>query len=99
RAEPGERSVLEEAQELHLHRRRDLADLVEEEGPALGDLDVSGLALAGAGEGALLAAEELALEEGLGQRGAVNLDEGPARARAGVVDGPRPGRRAGAARP
>ena len=40
----------------------------------------------GAGERALLVAEELALDERVGQRGAVELDEGPGPARAQVVD-------------
>ena len=42
----------------------------------------------GAGEGALLVAEELALEQGLGQRGAVHGDEWAPRARTILVDRP-----------
>src|SRR6202008_933278 len=43
--------------------------------------------LGGAGEGALLVAEELALEQRVGQRGAVDGDERLAPARGEVVDG------------
>ena len=71
--------LLEHAQELGLERERHLADLVEEQGAAVGHLELAGLARHGAGEGALLVAEELAFEQGLGERGAVDGDERLAR--------------------
>ena len=46
-----------------------------------------GLGLARVGEGAPLEAEQLGLEQGLGDRGAVDLDERPRRPRAGPVKG------------
>ena len=46
-------------------RERDLADLVEEERAAVGLLEAALAARDGAGERALLVAEELALEERL----------------------------------
>ena len=50
--------------------------------PPCGGLEPAGLASPiGAGEGALLVAEQLALEQRLRQRAAVDGDEGPARAR------------------
>ena len=52
-----------------------LADLVEEERPAVGELEPAQLALVRAGERALLVAEELALEQRLGERGARHLHE------------------------
>ena len=58
-----------------------VADLVEEEGAAVGQLEAALLAAGRAGEGALLVAEQLGLEQGLGERRAVHRDERPARAR------------------
>ena len=86
RAEAGEGAVLEEAQELDLDRGGELADLVEEQGAAVRGLGVAGLGVDRAGVGALVAAEQLALDEGLGERGGVDLDERAGAARAGVVD-------------
>src|SRR5205814_2527117 len=62
---------LEDVEELRLHAQRQLADLVEEHGAAVGRLEEAGARLRGAGEGAALVAEQLALEERLGERGAV----------------------------
>src|SRR5204862_103390 len=79
--------ALEDPQELHLHGRRDRAELVEEEGPAARELEVALLAAVGAGEGALLVAEELTLEEGVGQGPAVDGEEGPLPPQRLTVDG------------
>ena len=84
-----ERALLQDAQELDLRRRRDLADLVEEERAAVGLLEAPGAPPIGAGEGALLVAEELALEERLGERGAVERDERRLGARARARGSPR----------
>ena len=82
RAEPLDLAVLEDAQELRLEGGVELADLVEEERPAVGELEPARLRLGRAGEGALLVAEELALDERGGQGGAVHRDEGPVAPRA-----------------
>ena len=66
-----------------------VADLVEEERPAVGLLPLALAVLEGAGERALHVAEELALDELLGDRGAVDLDERARRARRGAVESPR----------
>src|SRR5256886_17682387 len=58
-------ALLQRAQELHLDVRRDLGDLVEEERAAVGALEAAGARRDGAREGALLVAEELALEDTL----------------------------------
>ncbi len=63
RAEPLELPALQHPQQLRLHLERQLADLVEEERAAVGDLEAAERALDGAGEGALLVAEQLALDE------------------------------------
>ena len=81
-----EGAFLQDAQELGLHVDRHLADLVEEEGAAVGHLEAAAAALGGAGEGALGVAEELALEEGGGDGGAVEGDEGAVGAGAPAVD-------------
>src|SRR3990170_2772787 len=81
--------VLEGPQELGLERRGHVTHLVEEEGAAVG-LDEQPAPLpVRAGEGTLLVAEQLGLQKGLRDGGAVHGDEGPALSRAVPVDGPR----------
>ena len=86
-AQAGELAILQDVQELGLQRQGHLADLVEEDGAAVGELELAELALVGAGEGAALVAEELGLEELEGEGGAVDLDEGALAAGGAVVDG------------
>jgi hypothetical protein len=85
-AEPLDPVVLQEAEELDLEGRRQLADLVEEEGAAVRRLDAAAALGVGAGEGALLVAEELALEQRLRDRRAVDGHEGPRGPRGEPVD-------------
>jgi hypothetical protein len=73
--------LLERAQQLHLHLDRDLADLVEEERALVGELEAPGLAADRAGEGALLVAEELALDEVRGMAAQFTRMKGLSRAR------------------
>ena len=89
--------LLQRAQQLDLHRGRDVADLVEEQRAAVGELEPAELLLDRAGERALLVAEQLALEQRLGQRAAVDLDERAVRALAEPVDRARDQLLAGAA--
>ena len=56
-----EHALLQHAQQLHLHRRAHVADLVEEQRAALGDLEAALAGGDGAGEGAPLVAEQLGL--------------------------------------
>ena len=65
----------EHAQQLRLQRRGHLGDLVEEERAAVGQLEAAQPPLGGAGEGAALVAEQLALDERLGDGRAVEGDE------------------------
>ena len=81
-AEPLDALGLDGAQHLGLQRQRHLADLVEEDGAALRHLELADLALRRAGEGAALVAEQLRLEQVLGNRGAVDGHERPVGARA-----------------
>src|ERR1019366_4927051 len=78
--------LLQGAQELHLHRDGGLADLVEEERPALGLVKKPLFLLHGTGERAALVAEELRLEEIFGHGAAVDRDEGLSRAGRCLVD-------------
>src|SRR5690606_38966876 len=73
-------------QELRLQIDPELADLVEEDGAAAGRLEGADAPLLGAGEGAALVAEELALDQVGRDRAAVDHDERAGRARALLVD-------------
>ena len=86
-ADAADLTLLQRAQQLHLKPHGHLGDLVEEERAVVGDLHEARLAAHRAGEGALLVAEELGLEQVLRQRGAVHRDEGLRRPRAVGVDG------------
>ena len=66
---------LDRAQQLHLHRERQVGDFVEEQRAAVGGLEESVAIGLGAGERALAVAEELALHQVLGNRAAVHRDE------------------------
>ncbi len=87
-AQPLELLLLQNAEQLGLEFRRDVADLVEEQCPLVRQLKAAHLLADGAGEGALLVAEQLALQEAGGDGGAVELDERALAAGAQVVKGP-----------
>src|SRR5688572_6128490 len=74
-AEPAERPLLQDAQELHLRGRRHLGDFVEEQRPAVRQLEAAFAPIRGAGERALLMTEDLALEQRFRNGGAVDRDE------------------------
>src|SRR5690606_28309460 len=61
-----ELAFLQHAEELHLKRRRDIADLIQEERAPIGQLESADALVGGPGEGALLMAKQLALEKLLG---------------------------------
>ncbi|SVJ77443.1 Uncharacterized protein conserved in bacteria [Klebsiella pneumoniae] len=96
-ADPLDLLFLEKAQQVGLQLQRQVADLVEEQGAAVGRLDPPDLALVRAGEGALLVAEQLGLDQVLGNRPAVDRDERPVRAPRLPVQGTRDQFLAGAA--
>ena len=81
-ADAPEAPLLQHAQQLHLHHRRHLADLVEENRAALRDFDQALLGRLGAGERAAHVTEQLGLEQRFRQRAAVERDERHARAAA-----------------
>src|ERR1017187_6829555 len=72
---------------LGLHVGRDGADLVEENGSAVGHLEIALLGVDGAGEGALHMAEQRGFQQVGGQRAAVHGHEQALRARRIGVDG------------
>src|SRR5262249_19279708 len=74
--------LFDDLQQLGLERSRQEADLVQEDGPPVGGLKQSGLRLSRVGKSAALPAEQLRLQQRLRNRGAVDVDEGPARAHA-----------------
>ena len=86
RADRPHRALLDRAQQLRLHRQRQVADLVEEQRAAVGRLEEAFAIVHRAGERALAIAEELGLEQLLGDRAAVDRDERLRRAHADLVD-------------
>ena len=86
-AEPLEFARLEHAQQLDLRREVDLADLVEEQRAAFGQLEAALLGRVRARERAFLVAEQLRFDEGVRQRGTAHLDERPLRSQRVVVNG------------
>jgi hypothetical protein len=80
-------ALLQHAQELGLHVQRQLADLVQEQARPVGHAELARARAGRAGEGALLVAEELALDHRLRQRGAVQVDQRLLRAARGGVQG------------
>ena len=97
-ADPLDDAFLEEAQQLDLERQRDVAHLIEEQRPALRQFDLADVRLDRAGERAALVAEQLGLEQVLGDGGAIDRDE-LALAPALLVHGPGEQLLAGAASP
>ena len=85
-AHPPELAGIEEPQQLGLEPDGHLADLVQKERSLVRHLDQAVLHLVGAGEGALLVAEDLRLDEVLRQGGAVQGDERRVLPRAVVPD-------------
>src|SRR5207249_3494814 len=66
----------EDSQQFGLRGQRHVSHLVEEERAAVRQLELAALERRSAGESAFLVAEELAFDQVLGQRGAVEGDEG-----------------------
>ncbi len=82
-------ALLDRAQQFHLRGHRQFADLVEEQRAARGFEELAGVLLGRAGEGALLVAEQDRLHEIVGDRAAIDRDEGLGAPVALAVDGAR----------
>ena len=79
--------LLDQLQQLGLDVGRQLADLIQKQGAVVGELDLADLAGGGgAGERALLVAEQLGFDEVFMEDRAVDLDEGAVSAVAHGVD-------------
>ena len=76
RPDPGHHAFLEDPEDLGLGREGHVADLVEEQGSPVGQLELPGPIGKGPGEASFHMAEELALDQLRGNRGAVHFDEG-----------------------
>jgi hypothetical protein len=86
RAQAHHLAFLQYTQQLDLNGHGQIADLVEEQGAAVGLLEPAGLGRQGAGEGAFLVAEEFGFHQRFGKGAAIDRDKGAAAARAEVVD-------------
>jgi hypothetical protein len=80
--------LLQDAEQLALQRRRHVADFVEEDRAPLSRLEQPRMIGSSVGECAAAMAEELALEQRLGDRRAVHREERPGRAWAAPVERP-----------
>ncbi len=87
-AQPAEGLGLQHLEQLGLELGGEVADLVQEDGPPVGDLEQALLAVLGVGEGPLLVPEQLGVEERGVEPGAVHLHEGRLGPGAQVVDHP-----------
>ena len=64
-SDPLDDPVLEHAQQLHLHRQRDVVHVVEKDGAAFGHFKAAGAVLDCAREGSALVAEQLRFDQRL----------------------------------
>ena len=78
-AQSSNRPVLQDCEQFGLEALGQEPDLVEEECAPVGGLEQASLGLVSIGESAPLEAEQLGLEERLGNGGAVDADERPGR--------------------
>ena len=88
-ADPLDHALLQEAQQLHLQRQRNVANLVEEQRAAIGLLDLALGGLDCAGERPLLVSEQFAFEQVFRDRRAIDRDEFAIGAVAGIVEASR----------
>ena len=88
-AEPLCLLLFDQPEQLRLRVRGQLGDAVEIHGPFSGGLESPRPGDGRVGEGAALVAEQLRFDEGLRQRGTIDLDERLLASGAGAVDGER----------
>ena len=81
-------AALQQAKQLDLDGQRDVAHLVQEQRAAVGGLGQTGLGGMGPGERTPFVAEQFALEQGLGQAGAIHHHQGRFSTRTGFVHRP-----------
>ena len=88
-AQAHQRALLQRAQQLGLHGQRQLANLVQKDGAAVGLLKPARTGCTGAGECAFFIAKQFGLKQRIRNGRAVDLDEGPVAPPAGQVHGAR----------
>jgi len=86
-AEAFEFLLLEDAKEFGLEFEGKVADFIEKESAAVGELEAANFLADGAGESAALVAEEFGFEKAAGNGGAIDFDEGAIATRTEIVDG------------
>src|SRR5262245_27270071 len=86
-AQAFELSLLQHAQQFHLHGRRQLADLIQKKSATVGQFETALAARVGAGERAFFVAEKLRFDQAFGQRRDVAGEKRGAGARAEAVHG------------
>jgi len=86
-AEAFEFLLLEDAKEFGLEFQGKVADFIEKESAAVGELEAANFLADGAGESAALVAEEFGFEKAAGNGGAIDFDEGAIATRTEIVDG------------
>ena len=86
RTAAGSRGRLKHSQQLRLRFQIGLADFVQKQRAAVGQLECALAVTIGSSEGSFDMAEEFRFQEGLRQRGAVDRHEGSVSTRAGLVD-------------
>ena len=89
RPDPLDHPFLQKAQQLHLQRQGNVANLVEEQRAAAGHFDLALGGLDRPGERSFFVPEQLAFEQVFGNRRAVDRDKRSARAVARIVQPPR----------
>jgi hypothetical protein len=82
-------ALLQRAQQLHLRRQRQLADLIQEQGAAIGFRELADMAVGGAGEGSALVTEQDRLNQIVGNGAAIDRNERLAPPCAAAVNGAR----------
>jgi hypothetical protein len=82
-----ELALLQHAQQFALQLERDLANFIQKQRPAVGQLKASGAVAHGAGERAFDVTEEFALEQFARDRSAIDLDERAVATPAAFVNG------------
>ena len=85
-ADPFESLFLEDAEQLGLNLQADVADFVQENRAAVGQLETADLVADGSGEGPFDVAEEFAFKDAGGEGGTVDFHKRTGRPRAVVVD-------------
>src|SRR5580658_658884 len=81
-------ALLQHAQKRDLSLRRDIADLIQKDGPAVRPFKAAQMPLKGSGEGASLVSKQFGGDQGRWNRGAVYPNEWASRPMGAFMNGP-----------